>query len=175
MRASTSAIVERRICTIKERFRGVLCTLPYSIGKGALLVGLMAHVVSILNMLPSSALGSTASPRELMTGRRIRADMDLRGSFGDYILITGMKTDNSMAPRAQECIHMHSSGNLEGSIMALCLATGAVVHRQHFSIVPMTSEAISRVNFLTTGSTRGDDAPTTFSGSDGANRVVPQG
>jgi hypothetical protein len=58
---------------------------------------------------------------------------------------------------------MHPSGNPEGSTMALCLATGAVIHRQHVSIVPMTSEAIPRINFLTTGYyTSGDDTPTSL-------------
>jgi hypothetical protein len=70
-REGTVPIAERTIRTIKERCRGMINTLPYQLGSGPLLDGLIIHCVQIINRLPSSTGTTRMSPRELMTGQRL--------------------------------------------------------------------------------------------------------
>ena len=114
-------VVERKIRLIKERVRACIHSLPFNLSK-TLLVYLIYYVVSCVNMLPNHNRMDEASPKELLTGRKINFDTDLRAAFGDYVHATAANTvKNSMESRTQGCIALIPVGNLQGSMKFLRL------------------------------------------------------
>eukprot|EP01038_Epipyxis_sp_PR26KG_P020242 gene20242-28644_t len=60
------------------------------------------------------------SPKELLTGRKINFDTDLRVGFGDYVHATAPNiVKNSMEPRTQGCIALLPIGNIQGSALPM--------------------------------------------------------
>jgi hypothetical protein len=72
------------IRTIKERVRGMVNTLPYTLPY-CLIAALCIFVVQRLNMFPPSTSLNAYSPRELMWNRVVDAKTDLALGFGDYV------------------------------------------------------------------------------------------
>jgi hypothetical protein len=138
--------VERCVRQIKERLRGVINTLPFDIGRGALLSGAVINVVQIINMVPTATSPLRISPREQLTGRKLNAARDVPMAFGQYCQCSHMKTDNSMDPRTISGVYMYSAGNLEGSKTVLNLATGCATVRQHCTPLPMPQGVIERLS-----------------------------
>ena len=119
-------VVEAKIKVIKERLRGILCTLPYKLPL-MLLRWCVDYVVTRINMLPSSLRVDPTSPRELFLGRKINAKTDLRLCFGDFVQARVPNVvSNSMEPRTQGCIALNSKGNEQGTWMFYQLSTGAI-------------------------------------------------
>ncbi len=59
--------IERKIRVIKERSRGILCTLPYSHFPQQMLIHLLHHVVMWLNNFPvAGGISDRFSPREII-------------------------------------------------------------------------------------------------------------
>lgn len=151
-------VVERRAQTVKQRFRAYENSVPFIMTR-LLIIHCVLFVVSRLNMVPSRMSGTTLSPLEILTGRKIDSARDLRIGFGDYTQATVATTDNSPTARTQGCIALLPTGNLTGSVRFLCLATNKVVTRDQFRILPMPSLAIDYINSLAAaeGYTRGFD------------------
>ena len=64
--------IERKIRVIKERARGIICTLPYKKLPQSMLVQLLHFVVMWLNNFPvANGISSTYSPREIVTRHRL--------------------------------------------------------------------------------------------------------
>jgi hypothetical protein len=170
----TVPTAERAIRTIKERARGILNTLPFALGSGKLLLGLIQHVVQVINMLPSRMSTTRMSPREQMTGRKINVERDLRASFGDFVMASHQKTDKSMEARSDPCIYLHSSGNEEGSVYLYNINTGGNTTRQHFTPLPMPTRVITRLNTLASGRPHDAENSFQFLSSDGLTEVLDE-
>jgi len=141
-------VVERKIRLIKERVRACIHSLPFNLSK-TLLVYLIYYVVSRINMLPNHNRMDNASPKELLTGRKINFHRDLRAAFGDYVHATAANIiKNSMESRTQGCIALTPVGNLQGSMKFLRLDTNKVVTRDQWKALPMPDIVISRLNDL---------------------------
>ena len=139
------ARVERRIQVVKERMRTHIHHLPFALSLLALSM-LALYCVSRLNYEPSSTRDWGASPRELFLGRKADAKRDFRCAFGDYVQSTVPETDNSMKARTEDCIALLPTGNRTGSVRMLSLATGKIVTRDQFRILPMSVSVIQILN-----------------------------
>ena len=64
-------------------------------------------------------------------------------TFGDYVKCTVPCTDNSMSSRTDDGVVMLPTGNRTGSVKTLSLATGALITRDNFSILPMPLSVIA--------------------------------
>lgn len=151
--------IERAIRTIKERVRGHEEVLPWTMTR-LLLVHCVSFCVSGLNMQVSATAADNIPPIVKFTGRQIRA-ADLRVKFGDYVQALVPDPDNSMRARTDGCITLVHTGNLTGSVKMLALATGKIVVRDQFTILPTPQLVINHINqkALAEGMQRGRDDP----------------
>ena len=118
--------VERRIQVAKERVRTHTHHLPYTLPLIALSMCVL-YCVSRLNYQPTHVRDGVISPRETFLGRKTDGKRDFRFAFGDYVMSTVPKTDNSMKSRTEDCVVMYPTGNRNGSVKTLSLATGKLV------------------------------------------------
>ena len=136
--------IERRIQVIKERVRAHMTgKLPFTltiIGVSTLIL----FCVSRINFQFSGTRMGGPSPREIFSGRRVSGTLDFRVGFGDYVQATTANTDS----RTDDCIVMLPTGNCTGSVKMLSLATGRIVTRDQFRVLPMPLSAINRLNEL---------------------------
>ena len=78
--------MERKQRHIKERFRGIVNTLPYRLTE-QLESWLLSSLVSNINLVPTWNIFDYVSPREKLLGRRINVDKELKHGFGDYVQV----------------------------------------------------------------------------------------
>jgi hypothetical protein len=143
-------VVENKIKQIKERVRAFITTLPYQLPH-SLLKWLVLFAVSRINMMPSAAkTGYSVSPIELFKGRKIDYKRDVRIGFGEYVQADDPNVNprNSLQSRTNGAIALLPTGNLQGSVKFYSLATGGVITRDHFKIIPMPDEVIAHMNTL---------------------------
>jgi hypothetical protein len=138
-------VVERTIRTIKERCRGIINSLPYTLPY-FLIAALCIFVVQRLNMFPSSTTVNAYSPRELMWNRIVDAKTDLALGFGDYVQAHRNLEDNSMEPRTDGALALYPVGNLEGTWAFYNLNTNRVIKRNHWTEVPLDQSVIDHMN-----------------------------
>ena len=140
------ARIERKIQMIKERVRAHICgRLPFTLTLFGLSM-LILYCVSRVNFQFSVSRPGGPSPRENFTGQRVDGTRDFRAAFGDYAVCTTPSTSNSMASRTEDCIVLLPTGNRTGSVKMLSLATGSVVTRDQFKILPMPASIINVLN-----------------------------
>ena len=139
--------VERRIQVVKERVRTHTHHLPFTLPLIALSMCVL-YCVSRLNYQPTHVRDGGVSPRETFLGRKSDAKRDFRCAFGDYVMSTVPNTDNTMRARTEDCIVMYPTGNRTGSVKMLSLATGKIVTRDQFRILPTPTSVIERMNEL---------------------------
>ena len=137
--------VERRIQVIKERVRAHIWHLPFTLTTLGTTMCIL-YCVSRLNYQPSGTRVGGESPRVLFLGRQADGKTDFRCAFGDYVQCTTPTTDNSMASRTEDCVVMQPTGNRTGSVKMLSLATGKIVIRDNFKILPMPTSVIETLN-----------------------------
>ena len=77
-------MVERQIHTIKERCRGIINALAYTLPY-CLVPALCIYIVQRLNMFPTSSSHNSNSPRKLLWNRVIDSKTDLALVFEDYV------------------------------------------------------------------------------------------
>ena len=80
------AEIERRIRTIKERCRGIMCTLPYTALPTQILIHLLHFVVMWLNNSPSATgISSRFSPREIILCTPLKYKQHCRSPLGHIV------------------------------------------------------------------------------------------
>ena len=153
--------VERRIRVVKERCRGIINTLPFQLST-SLIKWLVFYVVSRLNLMPSSTSVSRISPREAFTGRKTDYNRDCRVIFGQYcqVDVPDGPSKNSMKTRTEGAIALLPTGNLQGSVKFLSLATGMVVSRESWTALPMPLDVVNRLNEMSNGISLTEDSIT---------------
>jgi Reverse transcriptase (RNA-dependent DNA polymerase) len=137
--------IERKIRTVKERLRAVICTLPFKI-TDQLLDWLSQAVVYSINSMPTSTSTDRRSPREKVYGKMISASKDLKYGFGDYVQVGRQSTDNSMRERTIGALALMPTGNDEGSWWFLSLNTWKAIKGNRGIMLPMTDEVIAHIN-----------------------------
>ena len=142
------ARIERRIQMVKERARAHICgRLPFTLTELGNTM-LVLYCVSRINCQQSGSRPGGLSPRELFSGRRVDGTLDFRAAFGDYAVCTVPKTNNTMASRTEDCIVMLPTHNRTGSFKMLSLATGKIITRDQFKILPMPQSVIQTLNLM---------------------------
>ena len=138
--------IERRIQMVKERVRAHMCHhLPFTLTNLGITMCAM-YCVSRLNYEPSGTRVGGESSRTLFLGRNAVGTRDFRCGFGDYVQCTTPTTSNSMASRTEDCVVMLPTGNRTGSVKMLSLATGKIVTRDNFKVLPMPLSVITQLN-----------------------------
>ena len=141
-------IIERFIRTLKDRSRGDMTTTPFELMPKAMVIELVYRCVFWLNLFPpKDGLSKTLSPRGLVTGFVVTYKRHCQLPFGTYVQ-THEQHDNSMQPRTAGAIALRPSGNAQGGHRFLCLSTGRVVTRQHWTVLPMPDLVIAQVHRL---------------------------
>ena len=77
---------------------------------------------------------------------KFKASQDLRFGFGDYVQVDLPTTDNSMKGRTHGCIAGVPLGNMSGSVRMHSLATGRLMTRTHFTVLPLPDVVITHLN-----------------------------
>ncbi len=141
--------IERYICTIKERIRGIYNTLPFGRKLPQRIITEMAkHSVFWLNSFPSeNGVSTSMIPRTIITGQMVDFNKHCRFQFGEYVQ-THEQHDNSMVPRTIGALAMRPTGNTQGSFYFYSLSTGRIINRRHATKLPMSAEVIERVQLL---------------------------
>ena len=142
--------IERKIRVIKERSRGIICTLPYTRLPQQMLIHLLHHVVMWLNNFPvKGGVSDRFSPRELILRHSLDVKRHCRAPFGAYCETHEDNTPtNSMKTRGMPSICLGPTGNRQGTYNFLSLTTGLVTKRRQFDEMPAPESVIQRVNSL---------------------------
>ncbi|KAL7462980.1 hypothetical protein ACHAXS_003351 [Conticribra weissflogii] len=142
--------VERQIRTIKERARGITCTMPYQKMPGRMIVDLIYFCTMWLNATPNkNGVSEDYSPRELVVRQRLDYKRHCRVPFGAYCeVFEDRERTNTMASRTRSAISLGPTGNMQGSYKFLCLETGRVIRRRQFKELPMPGSVIKKVEEL---------------------------
>ena len=138
--------IERRIQVVKERVRAHMCHhLPFTLTNVGITMCAM-YCVSRLNYQPSGTRVAGESSRSLFLGRTADGSRDFRCAFGDYVQCTVPNTSNNMDSRTEDCVVMLPTGNRTGSVKMLSIATGRIVTRDNFRVMPMPLSVITALN-----------------------------
>jgi hypothetical protein len=81
-------------------------------------------------------------------GRKLDTAIDFRIDFGEYVQVhedNGLH-QNDMIDRTTGALAMCPTGNLSGSVKFLSLATGQIITRDKWTVVPMPQDVIQRIN-----------------------------
>ncbi|KAL7472774.1 hypothetical protein ACHAXS_013136 [Conticribra weissflogii] len=142
--------IERHIRTIKERARGITCTLPYRSMLARMIVKLVYFCVMWLNAVPNkNGVSSDYSPREIVVRQKLDYKKHCRVPFGAYCKVfEDRERTNTMASRTRPAISLGPTGNMQGTYKFMCLRTGRVIKRRQFKELPMPSSMISRIEQL---------------------------
>lgn len=141
------AVAERAGRTIKERVRAHENGPPYTMCR-ALLILCVLFCVTTLSFQPRQGNVDILSPQEAFSGQKMDSSRDLRFSFGEYAQATYPTTDRSMKARPHGCIVGTPFGNRAGSVTMMSLASGELVTRDNFKIVPMLDNVIAHLEKL---------------------------
>ena len=138
---------ERKARVVKERVRCHLTSLPYLL-PSVLLPWLVAFVVFCLNIVPVRCGGNYVSPREIMTGRKLNAQRELRHEFGEYAeAYNPHGQSNSVTDaRTDAVILLLNTNNVQGDVHCYKLDNGEFVRRSQWTALDMPDTVISRLN-----------------------------
>eukprot|EP00957_Ditylum_brightwellii_P162148 12345736-Ditylum_brightwellii.AAC.1 len=114
--------IEQSNCVVKERVRGVYCTLPYA-----------------------SGVSPTLSPRAIITGTVLIVKRHCCIPFGAYAQTHEEGSNSVETEGTLGAICLGPVGNIQGSYKFMSLRTGKLVIRQDFDELPATTAVIRRV------------------------------
>ena len=115
--------IERDICTVKERMRGISNTIPFKRLTRSMVMELAKAVVYWLNSVPSSTgVSPMMSPRTIITGQLLDYHKHCRYEFGEYVQ-THEEHDNSLLSRTVGAIALRPTGNQQGGYFFMSLLT----------------------------------------------------
>ena len=140
--------IERFIRTVKERVRGIQCTLPFKRYPARLTAELVMTQIFYWNALPkSTGVSPSLSPRAIVTGLQINyAHCQLR--FGKYVQTHEETNNDTGKERTTGAIALRPSGNQQGGYRFYSLTTGKVIRRNRWTALPMPNEVVDRVHKL---------------------------
>jgi hypothetical protein len=117
---------ERTIRTVKERTRGLVCTLPFTHIPRQMKIEFIYFMVFWLNAFPvKTGFSGVYSPRELLVQWRLDYNKHCRVLPGTYCEVHDEPVpSNTITSRTHAAIAMEPTGNLQGSVKFYCLTTG---------------------------------------------------
>ena len=137
---------------IKERIRAVRHSVPFKAIPIKMLTHMVFFVVKLLNYFPTKGGVSTQySPKTIMSGQTLNYKQ-CSIPFGTYCQVH--KEDgqrNSLIARTSGAISVGPSSNRQGGHLFFSLHTGRVLTRRSWTVLPMPSTVISRINQLAEG------------------------
>jgi hypothetical protein len=101
----------------------------------------------MINAVPSKVgISQILSPSEIVQGWKINFPTHCRFPFGTY-LEASFDDDitNTMKPRTEPCIHLGTTGNIQGSVHCLSLRTGKVIVRRTVKELPFPPRILGMV------------------------------
>ncbi len=118
--------VERDICLIKERGRGILNTLSIKKMPQIMLIELIYHVVLWLNAFPAkSGVSKMLSPRKIGYRHKLDFAKHCRAPFGTYCKAHDEPTPtNTMVTRSTLAIVLGLTGTLQSTYKFFNTITG---------------------------------------------------
>jgi hypothetical protein len=123
-------VAERRIHTLKERYRCICNTLPFKKLPGMLVVQMVSTCNFWLNIFPpKDGISRNINPRQLITGVKIDYNKHVQAEFGEYLQFHE-EHDNAMHTQTTGAIAMKPSGNAHGGHWFYSLATGLMLDRR---------------------------------------------
>ena len=141
--------VERFIRTLKERIRGIQCTLPFKRFPARLTIELVASQLFWWNAVPkSSGASQTLSPRTIVTGQTIDYTKHCRLQFGEYVQTHEETNNDTGHERTIGAIALRPTGNSQGGYYFYSLKSGRVVNRSKWTQLPMPAEVLDRLSAL---------------------------
>ncbi len=142
--------IERRIRVVKERSRGIICTLPYPILPRTMLIHLLHHIVMWLNNFPvANGVSDRFSPREIILRHKLDYRHHCRAPFGAYCEVYEDNTPtNSMKTRGLPAICLGPTRNIQGTYSFLSLVSGLAIKQRQFNELPAPDSVIKRVTTL---------------------------
>jgi len=110
--------------------------------------GLARKVQQVINSFPvrKNGVSDTISPAEIVEGVRKPDFSKRRVNFGQYVEIHG-GTDNTATERSKRAIALYSTNAREGFAF-MCLDTGRSRHSNNWTMKPISTEIIARVEEL---------------------------
>ena len=140
------ALVENRAKLVKQRRRCHLHHVPFAIPM-LLEMYLVYHCVYTLNCMPTATRGDHVAPQVDFLGRKLDSARDVRFVWGD--LCEAHNPDNiitnSDRARTDTCVLLLSTGNLNGSVKMLSLATWRVVTRDQWTVIPYDTTTLQQL------------------------------
>jgi len=117
--------IERRICLIRERCRGIINTLPYYRIPWIMLVLLLHYVVMWINNFPiANGVSEQYSPWEIILRHKLTYKKHCCALFGSYCEVhEDNSPTNGMKPRTIPAICLGPTGNIQGTYSFLNLLT----------------------------------------------------
>jgi hypothetical protein len=139
---------KQMICTIKERTRGLLATLPFEHIPRRMKIEFIHLIVLWLNAFPvKSGIFSTFSPRELLVWWKLDYKKHCQVLPGMYCEMHNKPSpSNTITPCTHEAIAFGPTGNLQSSMKFYSLNTGQVLKRHLFMPILMPDRIIAKVN-----------------------------
>jgi hypothetical protein len=142
--------IERRIRLIKERARGIVCTLPYSRLPWIMLIHLLHFIMMWLNNFPvTNGVSADHSPREIILRHCLSYKYHCRAPFGAYCEThEDNEPTNSIHSHALPTICQGPTGKFQGSYHFLNLLTGLVIKWRAFIELLAPQSVIDHVTTL---------------------------
>jgi len=138
------AKADAKIRRIKEMYKNVKLGLLWKLLK-VLVKGLIAYVVSRLNIRRTMAQSEIVCPRVLFTGAPVDYRKELQVAHGDY-LEAYEGTENTLRARSAVCIAMYPAGNLSGSWILWKIETRTRVRRTNMRMMVTLDLIIQAMN-----------------------------
>ena len=137
-------VVERSICSIKERCRSTCHSVPYRWYTRLMTKHLIEGTVEWMNSFPSeNGISDTLSPNNIVLGKG-KPDMSkTKITFGSYAMVYE-GTTNTMKARSVPGIALNES-NEHGGHFFMSLYTGLKIHGYKWTELPIDDDVIDRV------------------------------
>ena len=120
---------ERRIRTVKERIRAWVTTSPFKKTPRTMTTCLAAESCRWINSFPpSNGISKTASPRTILSGRKLDCNKHCRLAFGQHVQVYE-KTANDMTSRSTGAMCLGNNNQLNGNCKFLSLTTGKTLEK----------------------------------------------
>jgi len=133
---------------VKERCRCVYADMPVSHLHKQIVIHMVYFGQTMMNAFPAAkGISDRFSPREIVLGRPLDAERDLKARFGDYVEASvDADVTNDIKGRTHPCIALGPSGNWQGSVKCFDLGTGKVVVRRTIKVLPMPDRVLKALN-----------------------------
>ena len=142
--------IERCHRVIKERYRAVYHSCPFSMWPKIMVIRGASEVVKWLNTFPpAGGVSAQYSPRAIIMGRPVEYEKNCKVKFGSYVeAYNENKPTNTPKERTISGIFLRSLDNRQGGYEVLDLQTGQTTTRFKVTELNMPVEVIKRVEQL---------------------------